>query len=102
MLFDVNCDMVLFCLIPQVETLVMSCGREYLYSAPAIDARAVSDAATCFRLLPDDCAAAAQEMVVIALLKKLPSLGVSASSPHAPHRGSSVDSSPHVECLLGH
>lgn len=55
---------------------MVACGREYLYSAPAVDAPEVAQAAACFELLPDGCAEAAAELAVIELLRELPGLGV--------------------------
>ena len=51
--------------------LVLSAGREFLYSASSLDAPAVSDAQECFQLLPDS-QAAKLELKVVEALQMLP------------------------------
>ncbi|CAD7704876.1 unnamed protein product [Ostreobium quekettii] len=53
------------------EMLVLSAGREFLYSASSLDVPAVSDARECFQLLPDS-QAARLELKVIEALQMLP------------------------------
>eukprot|EP00850_Spirogloea_muscicola_P016660 SM000137S00438 [mRNA] locus=s137:161475:168836:+ [translate_table: standard] len=62
--------------VDRAEQLVLGAARDYLYSAPSLDAQAVVKARLCLALLPDSEAVKAESLLVQALVEELPARGV--------------------------
>eukprot|EP00850_Spirogloea_muscicola_P021255 SM000242S08491 [mRNA] locus=s242:167977:175287:- [translate_table: standard] len=62
--------------VDRAEQLVLGAARDYLYSAPSLDAQAVVKARQCLALLPESEAVKAESLLVHALMEELPARGV--------------------------
>eukprot|EP00850_Spirogloea_muscicola_P003999 SM000016S01987 [mRNA] locus=s16:1086737:1094100:+ [translate_table: standard] len=62
--------------VERAEQLVLGAARDYLYSAPSLDAQAVVKARQCLALLPESEAVKAESLLVQALVEELPPRGV--------------------------